>query len=131
MVHPLLTVFCEFSRPLGGSCSSPLLGVCQQKCEDVDPGPGYHCVCRSGYEISGEDSHYCDDINECAVFGKCSQKCENFKGGFKCSCYDSYQLSHNNNKTICKIKGMFVVRNSVEDGPRFSLDISMFLNTRI
>ncbi|XP_028393318.1 low-density lipoprotein receptor-related protein 2-like [Dendronephthya gigantea] len=89
-----------------GSCSSPLLGVCQQDCKDVHPGPGYHCVCYPGYEISQEDSHYCDDINECAVFGTCSQKCDNFKGSHKCSCYDGYQLSHKkNNKTSCRIKG--------------------------
>ena len=89
----------------GGTCASPSFGVCQQKCTDIKPGPGYYCVCRTGYKISPKNSHYCDDVNECAVFGTCGQKCENFKGSFKCSCYDGYQLSYTRGNTTCKIKG--------------------------
>ncbi|CAB4016149.1 prolow-density lipo receptor-related 1, partial [Paramuricea clavata] len=87
-----------------GTCASQLLGVCQQNCTDVKPGPGYYCVCRTGYQISPKNSHYCDDVDECAVFGTCGQKCENFKGSFKCSCYDGYQLSYTRGNTTCKIK---------------------------
>ena len=89
----------------GGTCASPSFGVCQQNCTDIKPGPGYYCVCRTGYKISPKNSHYCDDVNECAVFGTCGQKCENFKGSFKCSCYDGYQLSYTRGNTTCKIKG--------------------------
>ena len=90
---------------LGGSCSNPLLGTCQQNCTNVHPGSGYYCSCRHGYKLSESNSHYCEDIDECAIFGKCSQKCDNFKGGFKCSCYEGYQMSYSNGNMICKLKG--------------------------
>jgi hypothetical protein len=89
----------------GGTCAAPVSGYCQHNCTDVVPGPGYVCSCRPGYERSQTNSHYCDDINECAIFGKCSQKCENFKGGYKCSCYEGYQLSYAKSIAVCKIKG--------------------------
>ena len=90
---------------VGGTCSSPSLGHCQHNCTDVSPGPGYVCSCRSGYKLNQRNSHYCEDIDECAIFGICSQKCENLKGSFKCSCYEGYQLSYTKDHSVCKIKG--------------------------
>ncbi len=35
------------------------------------------------------------DINECEIPGKCSQKCENIVGGYKCGCYPDYFMDPN------------------------------------
>ena len=32
------------------------------------------------------------DINECDIPGTCSQKCENTKGSYKCSCHEGYYM---------------------------------------
>jgi len=37
------------------------------------------------------DICFLTDIDECAVFGTCSQICENRKGGYKCSCHTGYE----------------------------------------
>ena len=38
---------------------------------------------------------YFIDINECDIIGKCSQKCTNTEGSYKCSCTSDYVLSPN------------------------------------
>ena len=32
------------------------------------------------------------DINECLISGTCSQRCDNIRGGYKCSCLEGYTL---------------------------------------
>ena len=41
------------------------------------------------------------DIDECQIPGMCSQQCENYKGGYKCSCFEGYALDPERNYT-CK-----------------------------
>lgn len=66
---------------------------------------GYYCSCALGFKIAERNPHECEDVDECKIFGKCSQKCLNFIGGFKCSCFEGYQLSRSKDVPVCKIEG--------------------------
>ena len=35
---------------------------------------------------------FCTDINECAEFSPCEQKCVNVEGSFECSCNDGFDF---------------------------------------
>ena len=58
---------------------------CETGCIKTPSGP--QCFCKEGYKLK-EDESSCEDINECLVFGSCSQSglCENKDGGHDCSC---------------------------------------------
>ncbi|KAG9261064.1 low-density lipoprotein receptor-related protein 1B-like [Astyanax mexicanus] len=43
------------------------------------------CECRSGFRRD-QRSRKCEEVNECALFGVCSQYCANAKGSYKCTC---------------------------------------------
>lgn len=45
----------------------------------------------------------CADINECLNPGICSQICINLKGGYKCECYNGYQMDPTTG--VCKAVG--------------------------
>lgn len=42
------------------------------------------------------------DLNECLVFGTCSQQCINIEGSYKCVCHQNFQ--ERNNTCIAKGK---------------------------
>lgn len=44
------------------------------------------------------------DINECMVFGSCSQHCHNLKGSYRCDCEKNYK--ERNNSCIAKGKAI-------------------------
>ena len=48
---------------------------------------------------------FVSDIDECKVYGMCSQDCQNTKGSYKCLCKAGYQLEPD--KKTCKAKGNF------------------------
>ncbi|XP_015757208.1 PREDICTED: low-density lipoprotein receptor-related protein 4-like [Acropora digitifera] len=54
---------------------------------------------------NGEDEPLSCDIDECEVFGQCSQDCINMKGTFECSCKPGYHLDAN--KMLCRAAGKF------------------------
>jgi len=72
---------------------------CQQSCDKhcetgcIKTPSGPQCFCKEGYKLK-EDESSCEDINECLVFGSCSQSglCENKDGGHDCSCMDGYKM---------------------------------------
>ncbi|KAH9488407.1 hypothetical protein Btru_062841 [Bulinus truncatus] len=73
------------------TCSAPANTVCN--CSHICKIDG-GCACMSGYEVAADNKSACVDINECTSGNKpCSQACQNTVGGFKCSCYDGFQLS--------------------------------------
>ena len=50
------------------------------------------------------------DIDECKMFGYCSQKCKNVKGSYHCHCAANYQMTNatmptGSNGFLCKVKG--------------------------
>lgn len=76
-------------------------GGCLHNC--VRTALGHYCTCHTGFRLK-QDNETCEDIDECAILGSCSQECYNLKGSFKCSCHDGYVLSPNDHRT-CLAKG--------------------------
>ena len=46
------------------------------------------------------------DIDECKIYGSCSQECFNTKGSYLCKCKPGYDISHATNS--CKAFGKVV-----------------------
>ena len=61
------------------------------------------CTCEPGYKLD-PTSRTCQDIDECAVFGACSQRCINTKGSFKCACAAGY-VRDSAQGGACRAKG--------------------------
>ncbi|XP_058867450.1 low-density lipoprotein receptor-related protein 1 isoform X2 [Acipenser ruthenus] len=57
------------------------------------------CTCKLGFHLNSVN--HCADIDECKVFGTCSQLCNNTKGSHVCSCAKNYMKMHN----TCKAEG--------------------------
>uniref|UniRef100_A0A7M4EIV0 Low-density lipoprotein receptor-related protein 1B n=1 Tax=Crocodylus porosus TaxID=8502 RepID=A0A7M4EIV0_CROPO len=57
------------------------------------------CRCKPGFQRN-KRNRQCEDINECMIFGTCSQRCTNVKGSFKCICERNYK--EKNNSCIAK-----------------------------
>uniref|UniRef100_A0A7M4EIL7 Low-density lipoprotein receptor-related protein 1B n=1 Tax=Crocodylus porosus TaxID=8502 RepID=A0A7M4EIL7_CROPO len=55
------------------------------------------CRCKPGFQRNKRNRQY---INECMIFGTCSQRCTNVKGSFKCICERNYK--EKNNSCIAK-----------------------------
>jgi Calcium-binding EGF domain len=45
------------------------------------------------------------DIDECKIYGTCSQRCHNWQGGYACSCESGYVLAADE-KTCFAEKGI-------------------------
>ncbi|XP_043487916.1 vitellogenin receptor isoform X1 [Polistes fuscatus] len=71
---------------------------CEQNCRATPLGP--FCSCWTGYKLINET--ICEDINECEIFGSCSQYCMNNAGSYTCSCDPGYDLQED--KRSCKAK---------------------------
>lgn len=88
--------------------------ICAKHCIKTPVGP--QCVCPHGFHnpINSDVFHMhkamehnsndnCTDLNECAIYGMCSQKCENTIGSYKCLCDAKYTLL--DDKRTCKVSG--------------------------
>ncbi|XP_061443992.1 thrombomodulin [Rhineura floridana] len=73
------------------SCSSPCASLgCQHHC--VPQGDSAVCMCSVGYVLDA-DGRSCKDVDDCqATPSPCEQQCINTQGGFKCLCYEDYEL---------------------------------------
>ena len=50
------------------------------------------------------------DINECEIYGKCSQRCINTIGSYKCECIRGYDVHDvGSSRKSCKAVGMCVL----------------------
>ncbi|XP_043910917.1 low-density lipoprotein receptor-related protein 2-like [Protopterus annectens] len=64
--------------------------LCEQNCTNL-PGNGFICSCRDGYTVDPDNKNNCKDINECLIYGICSQHCQNLKGSYECLCARGYK----------------------------------------
>lgn len=46
-------------------------------------------------QVNAADTHFCLDIDECAEWDACQQRCRNVKGSYTCDCYDGYEKDGN------------------------------------
>ncbi|XP_035666438.1 fibrillin-2-like isoform X3 [Branchiostoma floridae] len=75
-------------------CSSPALNDCPPTLRCKNFVGTYQCLCPEGYTKVGITSDVCVDIDECTLGGKCENGvCVNTRGGFRCDCFDGYEVS--------------------------------------
>lgn len=69
---------------------------CPATCDrnpDVQTVDMLQCYCLDGYiRDTRNNTPICTDINECENKHQCDHKCENFFGGFTCSCNEGFKL---------------------------------------
>nr|XP_015214111.1 PREDICTED: low-density lipoprotein receptor-related protein 1B isoform X2 [Lepisosteus oculatus] len=58
------------------------------------------CQCKQGFERNQKNKQ-CEEVNECLLFGSCSQYCTNTKGSFKCTCDRNFKEINGS----CLVKG--------------------------
>uniref|UniRef100_A0A803W429 EGF-like domain-containing protein n=1 Tax=Ficedula albicollis TaxID=59894 RepID=A0A803W429_FICAL len=63
--------------------------ICEHNCTNLTEG--FICSCRPGYKASETNRNSCEDINECEIYGTCTQDCKNSKGSYECFCADGFR----------------------------------------
>uniref|UniRef100_A0A1I7SE82 EGF-like domain-containing protein n=1 Tax=Bursaphelenchus xylophilus TaxID=6326 RepID=A0A1I7SE82_BURXY len=86
----------EGGRCLRDLCAADRAG-CQYKCQMTPDGP--MCTCPMGEALMNKT--HCEPENECLDPRSCSQRCEDEKHGFTCSCDMEYILAPD--KKTCKV----------------------------
>ncbi|XP_041374591.1 fibrillin-1-like [Gigantopelta aegis] len=93
--------------PVGMYKNSSHTGALCEKCpvNSITKKPGStsvaSCVCVKGYTGNPAKGIKCIDYDECTFNnGNCSQICNNYAGGFYCSCHQTYTLLAD--KTTCR-----------------------------
>jgi len=66
-------------------------GGCQQSCMPNPRSDKGTCFCHSGGYTLSDDQKTCNDVDECKIFGVCSQECQNLPGNYMCSCKEGYK----------------------------------------
>lgn len=70
---------------------------CPESCHNLPTGPV--CICKFGYKYE-PITNECIDVNECEVYGICTQMCKNTDGSHECQCIDKFELDAD--KQTCK-----------------------------
>uniref|UniRef100_A0A8C3C9S1 Low-density lipoprotein receptor-related protein 2 n=1 Tax=Cairina moschata TaxID=8855 RepID=A0A8C3C9S1_CAIMO len=78
--------------------------ICEHNCTNLNEG-GFICSCRPGYKASEINRNSCDDINECEIFGTCTQDCKNSKGSYECFCADGFRSVGDQQGKQCAANG--------------------------
>ncbi|XP_059629582.1 putative wall-associated receptor kinase-like 16 [Cornus florida] len=77
----------------------------RSRCYNSTNGPGYRCLCSSGFQGNPYLIDGCQDINECETSNPCNKTCTNFPGSFACSCPEGFEGDGMKNGTGCHLKG--------------------------
>ncbi|KAK9096276.1 hypothetical protein Sjap_021773 [Stephania japonica] len=76
------------------NCTEARQYVCGKNtyCSDSENAPGYHCLCKQGFEGNPYLLDGCQDVDECADPEKhsCVEICSNTEGSYNCSCPSGY-----------------------------------------
>ncbi|KAI9077570.1 hypothetical protein K1719_040502 [Acacia pycnantha] len=89
------TLVLDWSVVDKGTCQEAN-SVCNPRadCKNSDSGFGYRCFCKSGFHGNPYHPHGCQDVDECLAPNHCDTKgfalCNNFDGGYNCSCPPGY-----------------------------------------
>ncbi|XP_021325253.1 low-density lipoprotein receptor-related protein 1B isoform X1 [Danio rerio] len=51
------------------------------------------CQCKEGFQRN-QKNRQCEEVNECLLFGICSQYCTNSKGSYRCTCDRNFKEIH-------------------------------------
>ncbi|NWR88915.1 LRP2 protein, partial [Furnarius figulus] len=78
--------------------------ICEHNCTNLNEG-GFICSCRPGYKAIETNRNSCDDINECEIFGTCTQDCKNSKGSYECFCADGFRSVGDQQGKQCAANG--------------------------
>ncbi|KAM8806535.1 low-density lipoprotein receptor-related protein 2 [Eudromia elegans] len=78
--------------------------ICEHNCTNLNEG-GFICSCRPGYKANELNRNSCDDINECEIFGTCTQDCKNSKGSYECFCADGFRSVGDQQGKQCAANG--------------------------
>lgn len=70
---------------------------CPVDCHNLPSGP--ICTCKFGFKYNPR-TNKCIDVNECEVYGICSQMCQNTNGSHQCTCIDKFSIDKD--KQTCK-----------------------------
>lgn len=70
---------------------------CPELCHLLPTGPV--CTCKFGYKYDPIMNN-CIDVDECKIYGICSQMCQNTNGSHECKCIDKFELDAD--KQTCK-----------------------------
>ncbi|XP_062845365.1 low-density lipoprotein receptor-related protein 1B-like [Trichomycterus rosablanca] len=76
-------------KPLDGGCSGQN-NVCGDDAFCNQTATRAVCQCRAGFKRDHR-SKQCEEVDECVLFGTCSQYCSNTKGSYKCSCHRNFK----------------------------------------
>ncbi|XP_055711051.1 putative vitellogenin receptor isoform X2 [Phlebotomus papatasi] len=91
---------CKDASDEGGLCHNSTLCDhlnCPRRCKVFPDGP--KCLCPNGYKFNSE-TNTCDDVNECNIYGICSQGCVNTRGSYRCTCVDGFRLKSDNRTCV-------------------------------
>nr|XP_023888779.1 putative wall-associated receptor kinase-like 16 [Quercus suber] len=104
---------CKDARNRGGyACKAD-----HSECHNSTNGRGYLCKCSLGFEGNAYIENNCSDINECERSNPCNHKCNNFEGGYNCTCPKGYELIFEGNRTVktgChRIPGNQLIKTSI------------------
>ncbi|XP_046415905.1 fibrillin-2-like isoform X1 [Neodiprion fabricii] len=84
-------------------CTTPA-NNCRFECKNLIGT--FICICPPGYQKIGMTDE-CKDINECAInSGLCRHGyCRNIDGGYRCDCWEGFELSHDGKSCIDRRSG--------------------------
>lgn len=92
---------CEDGSDEAGKCQELKSGSacstfgCPAKSECVVLPSGPACACPKGFKFNAT-SKLCADVNECLIFGICSQGCSNSEGSYTCHCAPQFKMLDDN-----------------------------------
>ncbi|KAG5684646.1 hypothetical protein PVAND_013864 [Polypedilum vanderplanki] len=87
---------------------------CKNDCVILPSGPT--CLCKTGFQFN-HTTEKCEDINECDIFGTCSQACVNTNGSHYCTCEKNFLLNQDGKScdtTSSEVSLIYSTKNAIK-----------------